>query len=224
MVQIFTCKDGDNLEGTCCCWVESEAGNVRYGHTYTFDPVNNPVIGARLNGGPSGARDFVTTQIWVKKQGKDWINVGSAPLPRFPNNEISSGVAFAVEGTVTGVQFGNNTNPTDRSSIAVCSPFNPEKINSGEIVEISAAPGKWRQEAQDMCSTLAETGCTVNTFLRERTGAELPGTVGPFPVGDMDCLTMAFMLLSGTGVGAALSVQNIVEQGEETVEDLVPEL
>jgi len=189
-MKVLSCRDGDNLEEECCCWVKAAVknGDIRYGHTYIFDPVENPVIAARLNGGPSEVHDTVKTQIWIRRgKHKDsaagWERYGSAPLPRYPNNQIHTGVAVAAEGTVTGVQFGTRNWPTDTSQIAICSPFNPQQIKAGEVKEISSKPGEWKKDAQKVCTELTTgKGCTV-------------GSIAPFhvpePVGSVPCWAAA---------------------------------
>ena len=151
-MEVLSCRDGDNLEEECCCWVEAAVknGDIRYGHTYIFDPVENPVIAARLNGGPSERHDTVETQIWIRRgrhkhSAAGWERYGSAPLPRYPNNQIHTGVAVAIEGTVTGVQYGTPGSPIDTSQIAICSPFNPQQIKAGKSKKSPANPGNGKK-------------------------------------------------------------------------------
>ncbi len=196
------------MEEDCCCWVRAAVGNVTYGHTYVFDPVEDPLIAARINGGPSERRDVVNTEVWIRRGddpdvGAGWEEFGTAPLPRFPNTEVSRGVALAVEGVVSGVQFGSRNSPTDVSQIGLCSPFNPEVILPGQVMEISAEPGRWEMEAEAACRELAvPEACTVNTFL---TDAGV-GFQAPEPIGSIDCNTAAILALGMVTTGLVLSV------------------
>ncbi len=151
-VKILTCSDGDHLEKKCCCVVRARVPNVRLGHTYELDPVENPVILARLNAGPQKAHKNVRQQVWIKQNGQ-WRKHSTVRVPAFP--ERTRDLAIAVEGTVTGVQFGSSKNPINNSQIAICDPFNPETIQPGDPVDLQTEELSWREAAESTCQRLA---------------------------------------------------------------------
>lgn len=205
-VQFLSCQEGDTLEQACCCWIRARAPNVVWGHTYLFDPVTDPVIAARIAGGPSEQRDITDAQIWIRRGteniGTEWQRFGTGPLPRFPDDEVTDGFVFAVEGPVTGVQFGSRTSAIDFSQIALCENFDPNKISAGDVVEIDAAPDTWKKDAETACQTFAvPCACTVDSVI----GSITPDFRLGEPIGSLNCFRVVLGGLALVGAGFIIS-------------------